>query len=273
MSGQDPRNDSLKDKTEAFLSEFFTKGELLVRELIIENERLRTQLASTLQGRPAIPSVLPNAIERLMEKVNALEAECAEVRQMAGTVQRESGGYRHRLESLESEHYNLAAMYVAGNQFHAASSIEDVVQTITEILLNFVGLGRFTLFCVDEARQILFPLAREGGDVRECGEIVMAGEGAIAELAKRRTAWRPDDPRFDGPDVLMHLPLVSGTRLVGVARLESFLPQKRSFGDTDDNLLSLISEHSGIGIETAWIRAHARETPLQRQAIEHLVGA
>jgi len=69
----------------------------------------------------------------------------------------------------------------------------------------------------------------------------------------------------------MHLPLVSGTRLVGVARIESFLPQKSEFVDTDYSLLELVSEHAGIGIETAWIRAHAREVPMQRGAVESLV--
>ena len=67
--------------------------------------------------------------------------------------------------------------------------------------------------------------------------------------------------------------LVSGSRLVGVARLESFLEQKQGFADNDHQLLGLISEHAGIGIENAWIRAHTKDVPLQRQAIEHLVGA
>ncbi len=70
----------------------------------------------------------------------------------------------------------------------------------------------------------------------------------------------------------MFLPLVSGTRLVGAARLEAFLSQKDEFADSDASLLSLISEHAGVGIKTAWIRAHAKEVPLARQAIEELVG-
>ena len=84
--------------------------------------------------------------------------------------------------------------------------------------------------------------------------------------------WRAGDPMGSGDGALMCLPLYSGTRLQGVIRLESFLPQKSAFADTDYGLLELISGHSGIGIENAWIRAHAVEVPLERQAIEHLVG-
>jgi hypothetical protein len=62
-------------------------------------------------------------------------------------------------------------MYVAGLQFHSARTLAEVMQTITEILLNFVGIGAFTVFMLDEERQVLFPLAREGGDIEACGEV------------------------------------------------------------------------------------------------------
>ncbi len=69
----------------------------------------------------------------------------------------------------------------------------------------------------------------------------------------------------------MYLPLVSGRRLVAVLRLEAFLAQKPGFEDNDYSL-SMISEHAGIAIESAWIRAHAKAVALQRQAVEHLLG-
>ena len=71
----------------------------------------------------------------------------------------------------------------------------------------------------------------------------------------------------------MYLPLSSGTRLVAVIRIENFLPQKGSFTDNDFALLELISEQSGIAIETAWIRAHAKVVPLARRALEELTVA
>lgn len=271
MSRDDAEVPSLRDQTQAFLHEFFVKGQELIRELIEENERLRKSMVagSGLELSPTSAEM----VGRLMRQVEALETEAAEIRRMAGTVQSDAG-YRERLQSLESEHYHLAAMYVASGQFHTAHTLDEVLRTITEILLNFVGVGQFTLFAVDEPRQVLFPLWREGGEgpAGTVAELPRPAEGPVAEAISIGRAWRAGDPMGAGDGALMHLPLYSGTRLVGVIALESFLPQKSAFADTDYGLLELISGHSGIGIETAWIRAHADEVPLERQAIEHLVG-
>ncbi len=273
VSADDPRQ-SLRGKTDIFLREFFEKGERLVEELILENDRLRSQLET--RDQPPAKVTRDNMVELLMLRVGALERECDEIRRIAGNVEEESGGFRTRLDMLESEHYHLASMFVAGSQFHTGISFEDVLRTITEILLNFVGIGTFTVFMVDEDRQVLFPVAREGGEVEEVEEIPLTGDDAgpaQAALLALGRPWKNGDPLFQIADELVNLPLVSGTRLVGVARLESFLAQKEGFAENDHQLLGLISEHAGIGIENAWVRAHAKEVPLQRQAIEHLVGA
>jgi hypothetical protein len=260
---------SLRDQTQAFLHEFFVKGQELIRELIEENERLRKSMVAG-SGMELSPTSA-EMVGRLMRQVEALESEAAEIRKIAGSVQSDVG-YRERLQSLESEHYHLAAMYVASGQFHAAHTLDEVLRTVTEILLNFVGVGHFTLYVIDEPRQVLFPLWREGGDASERTELPRPSDGPLAEALTIGRPWRAGDPMGAGEGALMGLPLYSGTRLVGVIRLESFLPQKSAFADTDYGLLELISGHAGIGIEMAWIRAHAVEVPLERQAIEHLVG-
>ena len=278
VSADDPRQ-SLQRKTDEFLREFFEKGEMLVKELITENDRLRAQLDSPDpegdEGEEK-PVTRDNMVDLLMLRISALERECDEIRRIAGNVEEESGGYRSRLDSLESEHYHLASMFVAGSQFHSATNFEEVLRTITEILLNFVGAGAFTVFVVDEERQVLFPVVREGGSVEEIGEITLNGDEAgpaQAAVVALGRPWKSGDPDFLIGSELINLPLVSGSRLVGVARLESFLEQKHGFADNDHQLLGLISDHAGIGIENAWIRAHTTDVPLQRQAIEHLVGA
>jgi hypothetical protein len=277
VSADDPRQ-SLQRKTDEFLREFFEKGEMLVKELITENDRLRSQLETKSQpGQTETkPVTRDNMVDLLMLRISALERECDEIRRIAGNVEEESGGFRQRLDSLESEHYHLASMFVAGSQFHSATSFDEVLRTITEILLNFVGAGSFTVYLVDEERQVLFPVAREGGPVEDVAEIPLTGDEAgpaQAAIVALGRAWKNGDPEFQIGSELINLPLVSGSRLVGVARLESFLAQKHGFADNDHQLLGLISDHAGIGIENAWIRAHTKDVPLQRQAIEHLVGA
>lgn len=269
----EPEDATLKRKTESFLQEFFATGESLVRDLIEENERLRVAAG---QGRelpnPEFTEEDEEVLRKLVNRLEALERECGEIRQVAGLVQQESGGYRERLEALEREHYHLAAMYVAGSQFQSAATLEEVLRTVTEILLNFVGIGAFTIYGHDETKNALFPLAREGGDPEAMEELGLDAPG-VAEVSGLGRAWHPRAPRGSTDGVLMHLPLVAGSRLTGMVRCESFLPQKSELVDADCGLLELLSDRAGIGIETAWLRAHADPVPMQRAAVEALVNS
>ncbi len=265
---QDAVAPSLQARTQAFLREFFAKGEQLVRELIAENDRLRLTIAVG-EGEAGAAA---RTLERLTREVAELEAECAELRSAALASRDTGGGFRDRLDDLEREHYRLAAMYVAGSQFHIATTIDDVLRTLTEILLNFVGAGRFSVYVVDEERQVLFPLLREGGELGELDELALPGDGPLAEVTARGGRWTADAPTGAAPGVLLQLPLRAGTRLVGLVRVERMLPQKPGLDDSDSGLLELVSEHAGVGIETAWIRAHAQDVPLSRGALERLVG-
>ncbi|WP_096334276.1 GAF domain-containing protein [Nannocystis exedens] len=276
MRAQDAGQGDLHDKTRAALHEFFGRGEAFVRQLIAENERLRSELNETQPDRPARPELTPaSVVEGLLGRIVELEkargaaADSGAPAPAGGDLAR----LRERVVQLEDENYHLASMYVAGLQFHASRTIGDVLQTTTEILLNFIGVGAFTLYLVDEERRVLFPIAREGGEMNELVEIEMDEASPAAQMAQRGRPWSRGDPAYASDDVIMYLPLVSGRRLVAVLRLEAFLAQKPGFEDNDYSLLSMISEHAGIAIESAWIRAHAKAVALQRQAVEHLLGA
>ena len=269
MSDEGSQGNSLQGMTDAFLKDFFQKGEELVRELIEENERLRVHVG---EGGTSEPSNKEKVTEQLMKRVGALEHECYEIRRLAGSVEKESGGYRERLENLESEHYHLASLFVSGLQFHTASGIEELLRTVTEVLLNFVGIGAFTIYAVDEEEAQLFPISREGGDYRE-RETLSLADPPFAALSALKRPWSASDSKSRTGNEIMNLPLYSGTRLMGVVTLEAFLSQKTDFVDNDLALLSLVSEHAGIGIESAWIRAHAKKVPLRRQVVEELVEA
>lgn len=316
MRVQDSGQGERRPRSYASLAEFFGRGEFFVRQLIAENERLRGELNGEHErSEPGTVSVL----EQLMARVGELEREldAAQEREVSDASTfpaaasftpgvNAANDLPQRVEQLEHENYHLASMYVAGLQFHSARTLPEVLQTITEILLNFVGIGAFTLFVLDEERQVLFALAREGGDLEAVPEVGVndggpvggagspasahgggtAGQagpggpgglsgpgGPISAMIQRARPWTRGDPAYADDNAIMYLPLVSNRRLVAVLRLESFLAQKPGFDDNDFSLLSMISEHAGIAIETAWIRAHAKAVALQRQAVEQLVGA
>jgi hypothetical protein len=282
MRVQDSGQGEPGPRSDASLQQFFGRGETFVRQLIAENARLRSELHATQPQRaepsePA-PASLVESLQPLMARLAELEHEreaapASPESAAPNASSDDTAALVHRIEHLEHESYHLASMYVAGLQFHSARALPEVLQTITEVLLNFVGVGAFTLFALDEERKVLFPLSREGGELEACGEVPVQDGGPLAAMIQRARPWTRGDPAYADDAAIMYLPLVSNRRLVAVLRLESFLAQKPGFEDNDYSLLSMISEHAGIAIETAWIRAHARAAPLQRQAVEQLVGA
>ncbi len=270
MSGDDAPGTSLEVRTQAFLAEFFDRGQELVRDLIHENEGLRTQIAR-IESAPDVPGAV---VARLRQRVSDLEAECERMRRVAGSVEKDAGGYRERLEELELAHYHLASRQVSAEQLRHAVSLEDVVRSTTEILLNLVGVGRFAIHGIDRARSLLFPLSLEGpnaeGEV-DPSERPLSAAGAVGASASATTSWQAvsDTPReLEAP---MAVPLVSGSVAVGVLELVRFLPQKKEFTDDDFALLELISSESGAALDAAWMRAHAQDVPFSRSGVEALL--
>lgn len=271
VSGDDASETSLEARTQAFLAEFFNRGQELVRDLILENEALRSRL-STLEGDRE-PGV--EVVARLRKQVAELEAECERMRRLAGNVERESGGYRQRLEELEVAHYHLASRQVSAEQLRRSGSLEDVVRSTTEILLNLVGVGRFRILGIDLDRAVLFPLRTEGrvadGDDDRV-EVPLSDDGPSAAAAAQTEAWQPPGDMSVQLDETLAVPLVAGDRAIGVVELVRFLPQKTEFTDHDLALLELLSSESGAAMDAAWTRAHAPEVSFSRHRVEELLG-
>lgn len=298
MSGQSEGEGKPRERTEAKLAEFFGRGEVFARQLITENERLRQEIAD-YDGEGNAPVIPAGVVEEMISRVADLERQLAEaeanaakkvddivvqpsqigadpaiVRELEArcvALTEEVASLGEGMGSLEGENYHLATLYIILQQLHAATALGDVVQTLTEVCLNFIGVGGFSLYVIDEERQLAFPLVREGASIDELEERPLADDGPLAAIAGLGRPWQGGDPVPHEYGVLMYLPLVSGERLVGVITLEAYLPQKSALTDSDFAVLAMLSEHGGIALEKVWIKAHATEARLTRRAIEALL--
>lgn len=197
------------------------------------------------------------------------------MRRLAGSVERESGGYRRRLEDLEVEHYHLAARQVSAEQLRRATSLEEAVRSTTEILLNLVGVGHFVIYGIDNERSVLFPLRVEGRPLDgepEVDEVSLSESRAATDMATSTLPWQATSQTSRQLSSPLAVPLVCGERTVGVVEMVRFLPQKEEFSDHDLALLELISSESGAALDAAWTRAHARTVPFSRSRVEELLG-
>lgn len=262
---EDDQPTSLQARTRAWLNGVFVEGPTLIRELLEENDRLRAKVAQAMSGDSVSQ---PTTLWQLQQQIERLEGECQRIRQAMG-----AGAAQSRLESLERDHFRLAATYLVGRQFQTASGLNDVVRVLSEILINFIGIERFTIYCVDEERQTFFPVRREGGPIEDTSEVALPAEGALAEVLGHGAPWTRETPRGTNSSAILQLPLFSGTRLMGMVKIEGLFPQKSVLDDGDLSLLEIISESSGVSIESAWVRGHVTDLPpLSRRALEELLN-
>lgn len=223
MAG-DPGGKSREDllaQQAAFFESYFRKGAEFTRELIEETQRLRARLAE------------------LEEKLS---------------IERDRD-LEERFEQIERENNDLAALYVAQSQLHSTLDVGEVLQVVTEVLLNFVGADRFAILALDGDR--LAPLTVHGladSEVPERGfargqfpalargPVVGAGVGAakVAEPPVWTVALRGRDEPF------------------GVIAIWSYLPQKRELAPVDQQIFELLATSGGLALEAARVASEAR---------------
>jgi hypothetical protein len=206
-----------------------------------------------------------------MPPASAEEVDNARLKTRVAQLERQLERMRAHLDALEADHFDAVARVIALSRLNGAQSASDVLATITEVLLNFTGVGHFALYGVDDEAALLFPLSVEGPIPAPAVQPLNSGVGSAMRSLGR--AWLPRDERIVADSGLFWLPLYSLRRLVGALRLDALLPQKDDLNASDLELLSLMSEHAGQALENAWVRACAAPQPFTRRVLEELVRA
>src|SRR5207253_3098788 len=100
------------------------------------------------------------AIRDLLAKIEDLETERKALLSRSAEVERKAQTEVARAAAVEGELSNLASLYVAATQLHASLDPREVVQTIGQLLLQFLGAGAYAVYAVEGDR--LVPVASEG---------------------------------------------------------------------------------------------------------------
>jgi hypothetical protein len=273
--------DDLVAKQKEFLESFFKKATEFTEELLRENEKLRfrvvqleEQMASSAR---AIPT--PATLKELVEKLHHLEHERQTLLDRFASVEAENREYLTRYHEIERENNNLAALYVAVHQLHSTFELREVLQTIEEILLNFVGAKVFSLLLLDEETRELRPVSVEGVP-REDVVPRKLGAGVIGRTGETGVAHYEKVPRSgpvsgrDEPAICIPLRIArGGDKVVGVVAIWDFLQQKTELAEVDYEIFTLLGSHAASALEAARLAA---ESPgggrLQFTALTNLLG-
>lgn len=248
MATDDDRG--LHSKAEEFL-QVFKKGAEFTGELMRENERLRYRVlqleeaSRTTEGRTE-----SDESRRLAARVKELEQEKEEILGRIREVEEENEDFATRYVEIEQENNNLANLYIASYQLHSTLDFKEVLQIITEIVINLIGAEEFAIMLLDEKTNELQAVATEGLE-REDVPSVKFGNGVVGEVAKSGESYFVEDVGSYEPDMaspMVCIPLKIKEHVIGALVIYKLLQQKSKFAQVDYELFTLLAGHAATAI-------------------------
>ncbi|AAR35589.1 GAF domain-containing protein [Geobacter sulfurreducens] len=230
----------------------FKKGAEFTQELLRENERLRfrtLQLEADQKGE-GVAAALAVENRKLAARVEELEREIAEIIGQIRQIEAENNDFAARYVEIEEENNNLANLYIASYQLHSTLDFSEVLQIITEIIINLIGAEEFAVMLVDEKTGSLDAVAAEGISLEELPRVRL-GEGVIGIAAGTGENYFAEGPETYERDLLrpmVCIPLKIKEHVIGVIAIYKLLIQKKSFASVDYELFTLLAGHAATAI-------------------------
>lgn len=238
-------------RAEEFL-QVFKKGAEFTQDLLKENERLRfqiLQMEETLKRRPTAGGGDPET-SKLLLRVEELEQEKREILNRIHQVEAENVDFANRYVEVESQNNMLANLYIASYQLHSTLDHREVLQIITEIVINLIGAEEFAVMVIDDKMRRLQAVASEGLELAEI-PLVRLGEGIIGKAAQTGENFfleHMENYTRDLMSPLVCIPLKIKEHVIGVIAIYKLLEQKDKFADVDYELFTLLAGHAATAI-------------------------
>lgn len=247
-SGEDK---NLAKNAEEFL-QIFKKGADFTQDLLKENERLRYQLlkAKELQSVTVAESLPDQELIHLQKKVTILEKEKQEIYDRIKEVEAENFDFANRYVVIESENNMLANLYIASYQLHSTLDFGEVLQVITEIIINLIGSEVFAVLLLDEKSKKLQVATHEGMELSQL-PVIELGQGIIGDVCNTGESYFVEDIEsypLDYAHPMVCIPLKIKEHIIGVIVIYKLLEQKGRFADVDYELFTLLAGHAATAI-------------------------
>lgn len=236
---------------EEFL-QIFKKGAEFSQDLLKENERLRYRLFQLEQGQPVHSGdqELKEENERLVARVRELEQEKDDILRRIRLTEEENQDFANRYLDIEAENNNLAHLYIASYQLHSTLDFREVLQIITEIVINLIGGEEFAVMLFDEKTGRLEAVTSEGID---CAELPMVepGEGVIGSVFQNGESFFVTDMEGYTRTVtqpMVCIPLKIKDYVIGALVIYKLLIHKKCFAQVDYELFTLLAGHAATAL-------------------------
>lgn len=249
MSTEDEKG--VSGRGEEFL-QVFKKGAEFTQELMKENERLRYRVLELEESHRIAGGEGEDTDEsrRLIQRIEALEREKGEILNRISQVELENQDFATRYVEIEQENNNLANLYIASYQLHSTLDFKEVLQIITEIIINLIGAEEFAIMLLDEKTNELQAVATEGISREEIPSAKF-GIGIIGQVAKTGENYFVEDVtvyKTDFGHPMVCIPLQIKEHVIGVLVIYKLLVQKTHFAEVDYELFTLLAGHAATAI-------------------------
>ena len=178
---------------------------------------------------------------------------------------------------MEKQHLKtkLVAIHDLSHEMTLSPSVEQVTETVLDIIERVLGFETYGLALVDEDQNELYQLAARGIDVEAILNLPLDGEKGIAVAAARsgEPIYAPDVR--DHPEYLavrtttqseLAVPLKVKGRVIGVLNVES--DEVDAFSQGDAELLSTLAAQAAVAFENARLYEEAQREIAERKRAE-----
>lgn len=171
-----------------------------------------------------------------------------------GLLEAENNELTADYQKLLQENNNLFKLYIASHRLHSTLALGEVLDIISEIILNLVGADAYSIQFFDEPSGQLLPVVVRGID-RDAVKPVKIGEGVIGGAVTSHQSYalnqvHPGDPP-DADHPLAVIPLRTNQALVGAVALYRLLSHKPELRDVDFQLFDYMGTHAAMALNSA----------------------
>jgi len=241
-------------KGKEFLA-MYNKVAHFTQELLTQNKELSEQIKKLEEAREkALKQVAGKEEQELQRRIEELKKEKDELLGRYKEVSQETKDFLKRYQAIETENNNLANLYVASYQLHSTLDFMEVLDVITEIIINLIGAGKFAILLHQEKQGVLKPVKSEGIPLESIPPVRL-GEGMIGAVAESGEVYyrdvSPSSLEIDPEHPMVCVPMKIQERLVGVIVVYQLLPQKQKLEKVDYELFGLLAAHAATALFSA----------------------
>lgn len=236
--------------------DMYSKVEHFTKELMDENTKLQNQINELMSRRERALSEGTQSNEEgdLARRIEKLKQDKQDILNRYRHVEDENKDFMQRYMEIELENNNLANLYVASYQLHSTLELGEVLEIITEIIINLIGAHTFVILMFNDKHHDLEPVKAEGVPLDAVPSFKM-GDGTVGGVAQSRETYYRDSYDRNAPIDFAHplvcIPLMIKDDVIGVIAVYHLLTQKERLVKVDYDLFSLLAAHAATAIFSA----------------------